>query len=69
MALILAFRAPAAHPSASPQTQDSKLVSAELIFFPGVRYERHAPEQDPAPVAKGRRARRSSQRELIDMMD
>ena len=69
MALILAFRAPAAHPSTSPQTRDSKTVSADLIFFPGVRYERHAPDAGAAPVAKGRRARRSSQRELIDMMD
>ena len=75
MALILAFRATEATPpgepvtphAAAPATSPSR--SAELIFFPGVRYERHALGHEPGPAVNARRCHRIKPRELIDLMD
>jgi len=68
MATILAFRAARAADAplkTGSQPCENPSKSAELIFFPGVRYERAASEAETSP----RRARRSKSRELIDMMD
>lgn len=75
MALILAFRAAEAAHAGTPvkprplETPAPASQSAELILFPGVRYERHAPEARPEPCRKSRSPRRSKPRELIDLMD
>ena len=72
MATILAFKpAPAAGSSRSgaaalPCTSSR---SAELIFFPGVRYERHAETPEPQPDSSPRRKRRSRPHDAINLPD
>jgi len=67
MATILAFRTPNTSPGAGEAAPASpkQRKSAELIFFPGVRYER----AEPATAPSSRRSRRAKPHELIDMMD
>ena len=68
MATILAFpTASATHDEVVVREISPRTIrgSAELIFFPGVRYERAA----TAPEPSSRRSKRMKVRELIDMMD
>lgn len=62
MATILEFRAHAArYPEFSDQRDRSR--SAEVVIFPGVRYER-----DPQPEASAKaRGRRSRQRDRLEI--
>ena len=60
MATILEFRPAAVRASGQ---QQSGSVLAELIFFPGVRYERAEPLQ---PKRRGKRQRAH---DLIDLLD
>lgn len=75
MALILAFRAAEAAPASAPASrraagpEASPAHCAELIIFPGVRYQRHASDPAFEPVSNGRRTRRTKPRELIDLME
>jgi hypothetical protein len=67
MATILEFRPAAGSCRAADATGGPTAAaarSAELIFFPGVRYERH--EQTPAPKSRGKRRR---PHDLIDLPD
>jgi hypothetical protein len=60
MATILQFRALAqrpAHLSPSNGELQPSVTSAQLLFFTGVRYERHASE--PAQVEKPKRKRQA----------
>jgi hypothetical protein len=62
MATILAFKPamvnqPRSSRESLPCQSTLRPLSAELIFFPGVRYERHEPvEQAPPQRSKRRRA-------------
>jgi hypothetical protein len=67
MATILQFRALAKRPA--PITllngeQQPSVTSAQLLFFTGVRYERHASE--PAAVEKPKRKRQARQARQVE---
>jgi len=67
MATILAFptAAPAASPALRAASTSQAHASAELIFFPGVRYERAQPASEPQ--GRSRRARRPKTRDRIEL--
>lgn len=54
MATILAFR----HGQRSYSSRSGATSPAEIVFFPGVRYERWEEPQQPAKAAKKRQRRR-----------
>jgi hypothetical protein len=64
MASILEFRRPGfmERPHTSRSTANA---SADVVLFPGVRYERHAEEPEPAKP----RSRRSRRRDHLDLDD
>ena len=62
MAMILTFTP--AQPNAARPKAVAGATTAELIFFPGIRYERH--EEIP-PTAK--RRKRSRQHEVLELPD
>lgn len=61
MATILEFRA--ANASRAGSAKGANSGSAELIFFPGVRYERA--ETAPSPRSRGKR--RQNQHDRMDL--
>lgn len=66
MATILNFRSPAAGQTKSSRSMAGDMT-AELIFFPGVRYERHAEAEPKRIGAKARpRLRARDKIELVD---
>jgi hypothetical protein len=66
MATILEFRAHDAGSASSSQTARGQATgSAELIFFPGVRYERA--EQAPAPAPRARTKRRQNLHDRMNL--
>ena len=75
MATILAFK-PASADRSAPSNEQATSSKAELIFFPGVRYERadlgatRAPQAAPQQSRNGsRRTRNHRPHDLIDLMD
>ncbi len=74
MATILEFR-PAANRGPQPPNGDPASTapfSAELILFPGIRYEREIEAAEPVvhqTTSKGRRKRRARAHDSIDLPD
>ncbi len=64
MASILEFSRSTVRASA-PKAHDGARPSAEIVFFPGVRYERASGGPEPAPQEDGRRGHRK--RDRIDL--
>lgn len=67
MATILSFRA--AERGSSMKAQHASLIGCEIVLFPGVRYEYHAPKHEPDfDTAKPKRktARKRDKLELKD---
>lgn len=60
MGSVLPFQAPARAARKRAAERDASEPMGQIVFFTGVRYERHPePQQDPRrPNAGGRRARR-----------
>jgi hypothetical protein len=67
MATLLQFSRPVTQPAQAAETSRAARQSpAELIFFPGVRYERHAPEQ-PRERTREQRPRKRAPRDRLDL--
>ena len=72
MATILAFKPAPAAGSDQPTRAALHCAAskpAELIFFPGVRYERHETLPEPQLEARTRRKRRTRQHDAITLPD
>lgn len=65
MASILEFRQPA-FGSRQVSVKSDKAVSADIVLFPGVRYERWSDDAAPESDKPRRRARRRDHLELDD---
>jgi hypothetical protein len=65
MATIIEFRS-RSHLQERLATSGTRSESADVVFFPGVRYEREEPVQESAPRTRGRRSR---QRDRLDLDD
>lgn len=64
MASILEFKRSTYRASAQAMRDGA---TAEIVFFPGVRYERMSDTPEPAPKQKRRRSRRTRDRIDLDV--
>lgn len=66
MATILEFRAGRVRESHSARLPES---SAEIVIFPGIRYERWEEGEAPAPAPAIPKARRQRHRDTLELED
>ena len=69
MGIVLAFDAGASRERSGHAAPRGADAAAEIVIFPGIRYERHAPATDSAASAELTASRRSRQRDRLELAE